>query len=300
MRHLKVVGDKYYIDWNKIEDTVRIGVRFLDNVLDVSYYPIDKIRIKVQQLRRIGLGVIGLADILLKMGIPYGSCQSIKFVDELFQYIRGVADEYTMELSEEKGCYPMLKELIKEGALPKDTKRRNITTMASAPTGSTTMLAGCEGYSILPLFAQAYTKSMPNINDVNGNGSNKYVWINPELSELSDKDREIIVRTGMVKDTSLSDSDKKLFATAMEIPPYKILKVLATIQKWIDNSISYTINLPNDATVDNVKSIYRLSYALGLKSATVYRDGSLESQIIEFGIKDDEPKYCRLDGSCDE
>lgn len=297
IQHLKEVDGVYFIDWDKLENTVRVGIRFLDNVIDASYYPFPKIRSKVQQLRRIGLGVIGLADMLLKMRVPYCSERCIEIVDSLFRYIRSIADVATEDLGKEKGSFLMLRELVRKGIMP-DTPRRNIATMAAAPSGSTTMIAGCEGYSLQPIFAHSYIKHLPNINDsINGN-SGEYRWINPELPPLSYEDERLLIETGSVKDTSLSDSEKALYATAMDISPEKVLRVYATAQKWIDNSISYTINLRNEATVEDVKRIFRTSHSMGLKSGTVYRDGSLENQIISFGIEQDKTKYCRLDGSC--
>lgn len=298
--HLHKVNDDYYIDWNKLSQTIQYGIRFLDDVLDVSYYPMPQMVDRVKTLRRIGLGVTGLADILLIKKIPYDSDDALIFVDTLFRFIKDVADTTTEELGREKGNCLIIPRLVDENIYPKNTYRRNITTLCCAPTGSLTMLMGCGGYSIEPLFSHLYTKRLPNLND-NGNENKdiEYTWRNPYLPALSPEDEKILQQTGMLRDTSLPKNVKHLFATTREISPDAILKLSAQAQKHIDSSIAQTINLPKDATTEDIKSIFREAYNMGKKSVTIYRDESLQNQIIKYINNNSSIEGCKSEKGCD-
>lgn len=278
--HLVRCGSTYRIDFDKLRETISIGIRFLDNVLDVSYYPLDKIRLGSQLLRRVGLGVTGFADILMLMGLSYGSPECISFIHTLFSFIRYVADETTYNLGIEKGNFPMLEEINKVSKFA--DYRRNIATLALAPTGSVTTLGGCLGYSIEPIFAHSFKKLMPNIKGV---GAKHFV--NPYLPPLMEEEYDIVLEQGTLENiTSIDAETKEVFLTTREIPIERRLSVLSVIQQYVDNGASTTVNLPATATIEDVKKVFELAHTMGIKAITIYRDTSLTQQAVEYGIKD--------------
>lgn len=275
------------MNWTKLAKTIAYGVRFLDNVLEAGYLPFPEMKTMTQNLRRIGLGVAGLADAMAILGIPYGETAGEVFAQELFHFIRRHSDLATHDLAIEKGDYLLLKEAIQATFYSPGTRRRNVTTLCAAPTGTTTMAAGLFGYSIEPFFGLAYLKNTPDID-----GSLKFssaekksqYYLCPYLpDDISDRDMQTILTTGMTRETQLPDAIKSVFVTARELRPLQAMKVQAAIQRYVDNSVSRTYNTPNSTRPEDIGSAFELAYELGCKSMTVFREGCLDNEIIKVG-----------------
>ncbi|MGB9781082.1 adenosylcobalamin-dependent ribonucleoside-diphosphate reductase [Caldanaerobacter sp.] len=245
------------INFEELEETVKMAVRFLDNVLDLGAYVLPQNKEMAQRLRRVGLGLMGLADALILMNLRYGSEESLKATEEIMKKIRDAAYRASVELAKEKGPFPeFVADKYLKGQfiqrLPKDIKDeiakygiRNATILTQAPTGTTSILAGVSS-GIEPNFAKEYVRK-----DRTGTHTVRH-WL----------------------------ADYPAFVSAHEVAPEEHVKMQAVLQKYIDSSISKTINLPRTATVDDIDNIYRLAYELGCKGITVYRDGSREGVLV--------------------
>ncbi len=310
--YLKKNGDKKsQFDWQKLETEVKLATRFLDNVVDINKYPLPEIEEMTLNTRKLGLGIMGLGDLLYELEIPYASRQGLEFMDRLMEFINYHSKVASMELSKERGRMPYFdKSFYKEGKLPfsgfKDKKSwhfdwnelskkikrygiRNGFTTVIAPTGSISMIAGCSS-GIEPVFSLVFEKNV---------AIGSFYYVDPVFEEqmrkegLMDEDliRDTSVLNGSVKNIPyIPEKIKKIFVTAMDIPPHDHVKVLATFQKWVDSSISKTNNFPTEATVDDIKRVYLLAYELGCKGVTVYRDKSLHMQVLIGGSTKKKPK----------
>lgn len=247
------------IQWEELGDAVRVGVRFLDNGIDTSEYPLPENAFAAKQTRRIGLGIMGFADMLINLKITYGSERSIKLAEELMQFINQEALKASIALGEERGNFPLFTESAYsdgKNGFPKVPFLRNSFRTTIAPTGTTSILAMTSS-GIEPLFELEYIRK-----DETGQRVVKHpLWaafcdLNPEHDK------------------------PEWFVTAMEIPWEKHVEIQAAFQKHVDNSISKTINLPESATVEDINSAYRLAYKLGCKGITIYRDKSKEVQVL--------------------
>jgi len=273
------------IDYDRLGKVVQIGVHFLDNVIDVNKYPVRKIEEMTKLNRKIGLGVMGFHDLLIKMRIAYDSEEAIKLVEELMSFISRKAWEKSEELAIERGVFPAWSGSIHE---KNGKKVRNATVTTIAPTGSISIIANCSS-GIEPIFALAYKRQV---------AIGEWYEINP-LFEKELKDRglyseeimEKICEEGSVKNfDDIPDDIKKIFVTAHDIEPEWHLKIQAIFQKYVDNAVSKTVNLRNEATVDDVRKIYLMAYELGLKGVTIYRDKSKEVQVLTKGREEKEEK----------
>jgi len=229
------------VDWEKLENTIQVAVRFLDNVISVNKYPIPQIAEKTKKYRKIGLGVMGWAEMLIRLNIRYGTSESLELAEEISEFIKITSHTTSELLADIKGLYPGYKE-----GLP---KRRNVTTTTIAPTGSIGILADTTG-GIEPLFSREYTHT-----DADGNITHykpKYIQENSDA-----------------------------VVTASEIDAQNHVNMQAAWQKYVDNAVSKTINMPNDATKKDVENAYKKAYQLGCKGLTVYRDGSRETQVLK-------------------
>ena len=264
------------IDWKKLEELVEIGVRFLDNVIDVNRYPVKEIELMAKGNRKIGLGVMGFAELLINMKIPYDSNEALKLAEKIMSFINKKAFETSVKLAEEKGSFPNIEKSIYKGK-----KVRNATRTSIAPTGTISMIAGTTP-GIEPLFAIAYVKRI--LKD------RVAVQIDPFFlkytkNTLPEEQLREILKTGSIqKIPGIPEDVKRIFITALDIPPEWHVKMQAAFQKHVDNSVSKTVNLPYNATVEDVKKVFWLGYQLKLKGITVFRYGSKEG-VIEFGIK---------------
>lgn len=276
---LKPSGDKYVIDYDKLEKTVKLAVRFLDNVIDVNKYPLPVIEKMTKGTRKIGLGVMGFADMLIKLGIPYNSEEGIQTADMVMKFIDEKSKEASAELAEKRGVFPFYdKSVYKHRGI----KLRNATTTTIAPTGSISIIAGVSS-GIEPLFAVAFVR---NVLD-----NQHLVEVNPLFKEAllkrglySESLMEKVVKKGTLKDIKeIPDDIKRVFVTAHDIDPFWHVKMQATFQSHTDNAVSKTVNFRHDASRDDVREVYMLAYELGCKGVTIYRDGSRDAQVINVG-----------------
>lgn len=274
------------IDYIKLGKTVRMAVRFLDDVIDASKYPLQQIEDMVHGNRKIGLGVMGFADMLIMLGIPYDSEQGVGLAEEVMKFIETEARQTSAELAAERGPFPNFEGSIYD--VPDGIKMRNATVTTIAPTGTLSIIAGCSS-GIEPLFAVCYVR---NVLD-----GTELVEVNPLFEKIarergfySDELMREIARRGTVKDLDAVPSDiQRVFVTAHDIAPIWHVRMQAAFQKYVDNAVSKTVNFPNSATPDDVAEVYKLAYRLGCKGVTVYRDGSREGQVLSLGTSKKEP-----------
>ncbi|MEM3896600.1 MAG: adenosylcobalamin-dependent ribonucleoside-diphosphate reductase, partial [Archaeoglobaceae archaeon] len=243
-------------DWERLREIVHIAVRFLDNVIDVNAYPIPEIEDMTKANRKIGLGVMGWADALFLLEIPYDSEEAIKLAEKVMKFIQEESHKASQLLAEERGVFPNWKGSVWE---KKGLKMRNATTTTIAPTGTISIIANCSS-GIEPVFALAYKRA--NILD-----GEEFFEINPILEKvLREKglyNGELIAKiaeTGSVQNLDLPSSIKRVFKTALEIAPEWHVKMQAAFQKFTDNAVSKTINLPNSATRADVEKAFMLAY----------------------------------------
>lgn len=275
--------DGYRVDWDLLRETVGVGVRFLDNMIDVADYPLDFIAAGTLATRKIGLGYTGLHDLLIRMGLAYDSEEGREFTGQVLKAVQEAAHDYTRALAEERGCFPDWEQSV----FYPDDKRRNAACITVAPTGSVTTIAGCEGYGIEPIFAVAYTKD----TDVAGS----FEVFSPLFVEYCKKYdvppevmSEVARRGGCRGVEGLPDEIVRIFKGAQEITPRDHILMQAEVQKWVDNAVSKTVNVPNEATIEDIENCYRMAYDLNLKGITVFRDGCKQG-VITVGRKKGRP-----------
>lgn len=284
--------DKNDFDWEKLRKTIHQSVHFLDNVLDMNEYPIEKIKNMTRQIRRIGLGIMGFADALLAMEIGYNTDQGLAIAEKVMKFIQKEADNASEALANIRGVFPAFEGSIYDK--PRGIKPRNGARTTIAPTGTTAMLAdtssGCE-----PLFALTYAK-----NTIEGK---RMFQTSPYFLEALKKRglyseellEQIQTNSGSIQNIDSIPADlKKTFVVAGDITPEWHLKVQAAFQKHIDSAISKTINFPNEATVEDVRSAYTYAHEAGCRGITIYRDGSREKQVLE--VKKESSYYDKLAG----
>jgi len=267
------------INWKKLAETVRNSVHFLDNVIDANKYPLKEIEKITRANRKIGLGVMGFADMLIKLGIPYNSEEALKLAEELMRFVEEEAHKKSVETGEERGSFPNFEKSIwknKYGAM------RNATVTTIAPTGSISIIAGCSS-GIEPIFAICFIRNVL--------GGTRLFETNP-LFEIIAKERgfysakrlEEIAKTGSVQRIKGVPEDvKRLFVTALDIQPEWHVRMQAAFQKYTDNAVSKTVNLPAEATIEEVRRVYELAWRLKCKGVTVFRYGSKPEQVLYIG-----------------
>jgi ribonucleoside-diphosphate reductase alpha chain len=276
----QMVGKDKKTDYMRLKDAVHKSVHFLDNVIDMSKYPLGKIEEMVKSNRKIGLGVMGWADMLLQMDIPYSSDAAVKLGEEVMRYIHEEAEAASLKLAEKRGTFPNYKGSVHE---KRGKKLRNATLTTIAPTGTLSMIAACSS-GVEPLFAVAFTKTVMD-ND-------KLPEINRYFLEraraggfYSDELMMKIGETGHLTGMEQVPADvKAVYVTAHDIEPVWHVKMQAAFQKWTDNAVSKTVNFRNDATIDDVKEVYELAYEAGCKGVTIYRDGSRDAQVLTVAV----------------
>jgi len=256
------------IDWKQLRETIRIAVRFLDNVIDVNNYPIPEIEKETKKFRKIGLGVMGWADMLIKLKIVYGSQESLELAEKVMKFINEEAVRYSEELAKEKG-FGTWDGFLDPAIYAHDRtnplfKRRNATLTTIAPTGTLSLIAGCSA-GIEPVFSFEFKKKCLD---------GEMIVIHPLLlGWLSNHDATI-------------EDTPDYFIESKDIPPEQHVKMQAAWQKYTDNAVSKTVNLPNNATIKDVDKIYRLAYELNCKGITVYRQGSREYEAQTAVVKE--------------
>ena len=274
---LKKVKKHYAIDYDKLSRTASEGIHFLDNVIDVNHYPIPQIESITKANRRIGLGVMGFTDMLIMLGIPYNSEDAIKTAEEIMSFIQSVSKETSMKLAKERGAFPNFKKSVYyERRMP---PLRNATTTTIAPTGTLSIIAGCSG-GIEPLYGVSFVREVLD--------GDKLYEVNPLFKQMAIKggiynDRLVsaISESPSIQDIpSIPKDMKELFVTAFDIPPVWHVKMQAVFQKYVDNAVSKTINLPYNATIQDIEDAYIAAYKLGCKGVTVFRTGSRKKQVL--------------------
>ncbi len=268
------------IDYPRLAKTIKTAVRFLDNVIDVNKFPLPQIEEMTRKTRKIGFGVMGFADMLIQLGIPYNSEKALTIAEELMAHISHEATISSVELGKERGLFPAFASSIYD--VPDAPRVRNASRTTIAPTGTLSMIAGCSS-GIEPLFALSYTK---NILD-----GAKLVEVNPYFEEIarekgfySDELMQKLADGVHLTDIEgVPDDVKSVLITAHEITPEWHVKMQAAFQKSTNNAVSKTVNFPHEATREDVAEVYMLAYEEGLKGITIYRDGSREAQVLTTG-----------------
>lgn len=269
------------VNWEKLKDTTWKAVHFLDNVIDVNRYPLAKIAEMTKANRKIGLGVMGWADMLIQLGVPYNSDTAVNLAEDVMRFIQREGKSASASLAEKRGTFHNYSSSIHDGK----RKMRNATVTTIAPTGTLSIIAGCSS-GIEPLFAVSFVRTVME--------GTKLIEINPHFEKVA-KERgfwsrdlmERIAERGSVKDFDEIPQDvKEVFVTAHDITPKEHITMQAAFQKYTDNAVSKTVNFPHSATPKDVKDVYLHAYNLGCKGVTVYRDGSREEQVLTKGKKD--------------
>ncbi len=271
-------GDKPKVDWKRLAKITRLATRFLDDVIDANQYPLDIIEQVVKANRKIGLGVMGFADLLIQLRIPYCSVEAEQLAGKLMNFIRNEARKESNRLASERSVFANFKGSVYDGVL----ELRNATITTIAPTGTISMICSSSS-GVEPLFAIAYTKTVMDGTEL--------VEVNPLFEEVAKA--EGFYSAGLMKQVAQSGSlhavkgmpawVKDVFVTAHEISPEWHIRIQAAFQEYTDNAVSKTINFANSATEEDIAEAYLLAYKLGCKGLTVYRDGSREAQVLSSG-----------------
>ena len=268
------------VDWDRLAEVVHRGVRFLDDVIEVNQYPLPQIGDLARGNRKIGLGVMGWADLLIRLGLAYDSDGAVALGEKVMGFIDAEAKAASRKLAEERGAFPNFAGSVYD--TPEGGPIRNATVTTIAPTGTLSIIANCSS-GVEPLFAVSYVRTVMD-ND-------RLVEVNPLFEEIAVKrgfySRELmamIADHGSVRGIDEVPEDiQAAFVTAHDIEPDWHILMQAAFQKYTDNAVSKTVNFENEATPDDVRHVYDLAYELGVKGVTIYRDGSKEGQVLTTG-----------------
>src|SRR5438270_5139723 len=286
----------YYVkdgamDWNALKRDIHLSTHFLDNIIDVNRYPLQEIDALSKRIRRIGLGVMGFADALVRLGIPYDSDEGVEFGRKVMEFVDVEAKRESNRLANERGPFPEWARSIwgpdETCARDADGKRirpmqllRNCNVTTVAPTGTISIIAGCSS-GLEPLFAVAFMRNqagvmMPDVNEDFGAIAKREGWYSDALMERMGKE-------GTIAFPEVPEKWQRVFTTANQIAPDWHIKMQAAFQEHCDSAISKTTNFAHTASVEDVRKIYELAYALNCKGVTVYRDGSRDNQVLSTG-----------------
>ncbi len=267
-------------DWPRLAELVRLAVRFLDDVIDANRYPLPQIEVITKRNRKIGLGVMGWADALIRMGVPYDSEAALVLADRLAGFIARESIAASEKLAVERGPFPGWDESRwrQEGHAP----RRNATTTTIAPTGTISILAGCSG-GIEPLYAVSFVREILD--------GERLTEVHPQFLARAQREgwfaeslmMQVAARGSVAGVAGVPAEVQRLFVTAYDIAPSWHVRMQAAFQRHVENAVSKTINFPGHATVADVQHAYEEAYRLGAKGVTVYRDGSRAGQVLSFG-----------------
>ncbi|MBT3363572.1 MAG: vitamin B12-dependent ribonucleotide reductase [Chloroflexi bacterium] len=273
------------IMWDKLAKTVKTAVRFLDNVIEVNQYPLDKIDDMTRSTRKIGLGVMGFSDLLIMLGIPYDSPEAVTTAEEVMKFVDEEATQVSSDLASLRGVFPSFKGSVydKAGGM----ELRNATRTTIAPTGTISIIAGCSS-GIEPLFALCFTRTILD--------GDQFVEVHPLFEEAakaggfySDELIKELASTGTLKDIEgVPEEIKKLFRTSHDITPEVHVQMQAAFQKYTNNAVSKTVNFPHDATREDVADVYMMAYRESCKGVTIYRDRSREDQVLALDVAKEE------------
>jgi len=271
------------IDWDGLRKTVEDAVHFLDNVIDANHFPFPEIEEMTMANRKIGLGVMGFADMLIQLGVPYRSREALDIGSEVMKFIQETARGKSRELGEERGSFPNIEKSIFEPPM------RNATVTTIAPTGTISMIADTSS-GIEPIFSLVYVKRVL--------GGKELLYANRylekalrEMGVYSEALMEKLAGRRTIKDVEeLPELVREIFDTTFDISPEQHVRMQAAFQRYVDNAVSKTINMPNEATPEDVEKAYMLAYELNLKGITVYRDGSRKEQVIMVAKENEKRK----------
>jgi ribonucleoside-diphosphate reductase alpha chain len=279
------------IDWKRLERVVRLAVRFLDNVIDANNFPLKEIEDATKSNRKIGLGVMGFADMLIRLGVAYNSDKAVKLAEKVMKFIHKHAMSASQELAKERGSFPNFK---KSKLARKYKQMRNASVTTIAPTGTISIIAGCSS-GIEPLFGVSFVRNVMSgaqLLEVNSD----FEFVAKQRGFFSKELMMDIAQNGSLQKVSGVPKElKKLFVTAFDVKPEWHIKIQSAFQKHTDSAVSKTINFPDTANIDDVEKAYKLAYRLKCKGITVYRFGSKEGQVITFGDKKTKQKYMGVD-----
>lgn len=285
---------KAVVDYDTLRSIVWLSMRFLDNVIDVSKYPLPEIRDMVLGNRKVGLGVMGFADLLFRLGVPYDSEDALSIAEDIMSFIRNESREASRALAKERGVFPNFEKSTYRQA--GETGLRNATTTTIAPTGTLSIIAGCSS-GIEPLFALSFVRRVMDNDEL--------IEVNPwfesasrELGFYSSELMETVARKGRLRNMEeIPEEVKSVFVTAHDVTSEWHVRMQAAFQRHTDNAVSKTVNLPGNASVDDVKKVFLLAYELGCKGVTIYRDGSKENQVLNH--REEESSHEALPGILD-
>jgi len=273
----RMVTDDSQVDWQKLGDTVAMAVRFLDNVIQINRYPLPQIAEMTRANRKIGLGIMGWADMLILLGMPYNSDQAIELADRVMSFIAGQARDASRKLAEQRGAFPNFPGSRFDEA--GEAELRNATCTTIAPTGTISIIANTSS-GIEPVFAVSYLRQvldqdiLVEVHPLFEAMARAEGFYSPELMKA-------IAQKGTIQSfEEIPEKVRKLFVTAHDITPEDHIRMQAAFQKHTDNAVSKTVNFPHSATRDEVAKVYRLAYMQGCKGVTIYRDGSRDMQVL--------------------
>lgn len=275
----KTIGT-FVVDYEHLEKTVRMAVHFLDNVIDVNKYPLPEIDKMTRSTRKIGLGVMGWADMLLKLGIPYNSDDAVALGATVMQFIDNTASDASKELGKERGAFPAAKDLMLT-----TPKRRNATVTTIAPTGSLSIIAGVSS-GIEPNFGYVYYKNvmdndkLPVVNPILDGAFDRYGITGEKRAAIMDK---IAEQGTLAHIDEIPESIRKVFVSAHDITPKYHVYMQSAFQRYVDNAVSKTVNFTEDATRGDIAETYWKAYESYCKGITVYRNGSRQNQVLNLG-----------------
>ncbi len=266
------------VDWDKLRSTVHLAVHFLDSVIDMNRYPLPEIEEITKANRKIGLGVMGFADMLVQLGIPYDSDAAVGIARDLMRFINEEARVASAALAAKRGSFPNFKGSVWETKGYEAMRNATLTTVA--PTGTISIIAGCSS-GIEPLFAISFVRNVMGT---------QLLEVNPTFDKVAYErgfySRELMIkiaRIGSIRGMpDIPEDVRRVFVTSFDIDPVWHVKMQAAFQEFVDNAVSKTVNLPNDASIEDVRRIYLMAHDLGCKGITVYRYGSKPGQVLEI------------------
>ena len=274
----------YAIDWERLGEVIPLAVRFLDDAIDASAYPLPESQAVTRQTRKIGLGVMGFADMLIRLGIPYNSDEAVALAESIMSFVHNHAHEASFYLAEERGCFPAYRGSLYDSL---GFPQRNATLTAIAPTGTLSLIAGVSS-GIEPIFASVFVRHILDGENI--------LEVNPIFEEVAKEQgfytldllERLVRRNHLHEMPEIPDAVKRVFVTAHRVSPEWHVKIQSAFQRHTDNAVSKTVNFPHEATRDDIARVFTMAYQEGLKGITVYRDGSRELQPLctsEDGVR---------------